>query len=168
MGHQVRRLLTPRSSLHRSITAQKQTVRRRLYRSLRCSLSQTPRPKTLTTNGTRAATVSVSKEGASLRTVAGLQTIVPETWRAIWNKYTDFLQYNNGTGSSVVILEAFSLVKIQSIPDDSSAFPHRHVRFHAVVIPWYTDQSLDLRAKAFGSTVHSLWHSMDSVPQAST
>ncbi|KAK4889458.1 hypothetical protein LTR28_002762, partial [Elasticomyces elasticus] len=81
----------------------------------------------------------------------GFDVMDTAIWRQIWKEYTTFLQ-NPGTGSSVVLLEAYSLAYPQSIPDSSSAFPHRHVRFHAIAVPWYSDAHLDTTAQALGSS----------------
>lgn len=98
---------------------------------------------------------------------AGFQRMVPSTWRAIWNQYTEFVQ-NPGTGSSGVILEAYSLAKAQSIPKSSSAFVNRDIKFNAVAIAWYTDESLDAKAEAFGSSVRDLWRSTSQLPENRT
>ena len=89
---------------------------------------------------------------------AGFLRMVPSTWRTIWNEYIKFLE-NPGTGSSIVLLEAYSLTKAQSISKSSSSFANRDVKFNAVAIAWYTDESLDPKAEAFGSKVRDLWRS---------
>lgn len=99
---------------------------------------------------------------------AGLKHMVPHTWRAVWDQYVAFLQ-NNGTGSTSILLEAYSLFKARSVPDSSSSYPFRStVNFNAIVIPWYEDPSLDTKAEAFGSKVRDLWRSTDGLPHDST
>lgn len=94
----------------------------------------------------------------------GFSSMVPTTWRAIWNQFAEFLQ-NNGTGFSSVLLEAYSLKYAQSIDASSSSFPNRDVRFNGIAIPWYPDASLDPTAEAFGSSVRDLWRSTDGFAQ---
>ena len=97
-----------------------------------------------------------------------LANMVPATWRAIWDEYVTFVK-NPGAGDSVVILEAYSLLKARSLPDSSSSFPFRStVNFNAVAIPWYPDSSLDQKAAAFGSKARDLWRSTDGLAQNST
>lgn len=98
---------------------------------------------------------------------AGFQSMVPSTWRAIWNEFIDFLK-NPGTGNSIILLEAYSLQVAQSIPASSASFPNRDIRFNAFSIPWYEDSSLDLVAQGFAGNVRDLWRSTDGLPQNRT
>ena len=92
---------------------------------------------------------------------AGFANMVPSTWRAIWNSYTNFLK-NPGTNSSVVILEAYPSQRL--VPATQSAFPYRDVRFNGVALPWYSDKALDPKAEAFGSSVRNMWRASDGLP----
>ena len=98
---------------------------------------------------------------------AGFLRMVPSTWRAIWNEYLKFLE-NPGTGSSIILLEAYSLAKAQTFSQSSSAFANRDIKFNAVAIAWYTDESLDPKAEAFGSKVRDLWRSTAQLPENRT
>ena len=91
---------------------------------------------------------------------AGFGQFVPSIWRQIWNAYVDFLKIP-GTGYSSILTECYSLAYAQSIPRSSSSFANRDIRFNGVVIPDYTDPSLDAQAQAFGSRVRDLWRSTD-------
>lgn len=97
----------------------------------------------------------------------GFQEMVPATWRQVWDLYVAF-QKLPGAENSVVLLEAYSLIKARSIDSNSAAFPHRDVNFNAVAIPWYNDTALDGEAEAFGSAARDLWRATDGLAQNST
>ena len=92
----------------------------------------------------------------------GMPHLVPATWRAVWDEYVDFTG-NPGTENSVVLMEAYSLGKAQSVPDSSSSFPYRHVTFNAAALPWYSDASLDPVAEAYGNKVRDIWRAADDL-----
>ena len=92
----------------------------------------------------------------------GFQHLVPATWRAIWNEHKEFIK-NPGTGASSVLLEAYSLIKARSVPEESASFANRNVNFNAVAISWYNDSSLDIKAEAFGMKARELWRSTDDL-----
>ncbi|KAF1969966.1 FAD binding domain-containing protein [Bimuria novae-zelandiae CBS 107.79] len=98
---------------------------------------------------------------------AGIQTMIPSVWRQIWNEYTAF-QAKPGAQNSIVLLEAYSLGKVRSLPSSSTAFPHRDVNFNAVAIPWYSDASYDQAAVIFGQKARSLWRASDGLGDNST
>ncbi|KAH8586972.1 hypothetical protein B0O99DRAFT_699490 [Bisporella sp. PMI_857] len=98
---------------------------------------------------------------------AGFQKMVSATWRAIWNEFITFLEYP-GTGSSVVILEAYPTQLIQSIPASTASFANRDIRFNSIVLPWYNNKSLDAAAEKFGSTVRDLWRSTSGLSENRT
>ena len=99
---------------------------------------------------------------------AGLNQMDPATWRAVYNEYVNFLK-NPGTQMSAVLMEYYSLTKAQMLPDSSSSYAFRHtVKFNALVIPWYSDATLDPVAEAFGSRVRDLWRGTDNVAANST
>ncbi|KAK2598908.1 hypothetical protein QQS21_005650 [Conoideocrella luteorostrata] len=95
---------------------------------------------------------------------AGFQTLHPSTWRQIWDKYIGF-QKRPTAHHSIVLLEVYPMGKVRSVASDSAAYPHRHVNFQAFAIPWYTDESLDTEAKAFGNAVRDLWRASDGLPR---
>ena len=102
------------------------------------------------------------KGGRKPSYAAGFSSMVPATWRQIWNAYVDFLKIP-GTGFSSVLVECYSLAKAQSIPSISASFANRDVRFNGVAIPWYTHASLDPAAQAFGSKARDLWRATDGL-----
>ena len=91
----------------------------------------------------------------------------PTTWFTIWNEFLTFLK-SPGTGNSTVLVECYSTTKAQSIPSSSSAYPFRDLKYHAIVIPEYSDPSLDADANAFAERVRNLWRSTDDVPSNSS
>ena len=91
----------------------------------------------------------------------------PTTWFAIWNEFLTFLK-SPGTGNSTVLVECYSTSKAQSIPSSSSAYPFRDLKYHAIVIPEYSDPSFDADAIAFAARVRNLWRSTDDVPSNSS
>ena len=93
---------------------------------------------------------------------AGFQNMVPETWRAIWNEYKEFIK-NPGTGNSIVLMEAYSLRKARSVPAKSASFANREVNFNAVAIAWYNDSNLDVKAEAFGTRARHLLRMTDGL-----
>jgi hypothetical protein len=98
---------------------------------------------------------------------AGFQSMIPAVWRSIWNEYIAFLK-NPGTGSSVVLVEAYSLQVGEAIPASTASFPNRNIRFNGVVIPWYPNASLDPIAEEFGCNVRELWRSTSGLAQPRT
>ncbi|KAI4155663.1 MAG: hypothetical protein LQ340_000852 [Diploschistes diacapsis] len=99
---------------------------------------------------------------------AAMAHMVPSTWRAVYNEFVEFVK-TPGTAASSVILEAYSLIKARSVPDNSSSFPFRSsVNFNAVAIPWYADPALDSAAEEFGSKARDLWRATDDLASNST
>ncbi|TGO55564.1 hypothetical protein BCON_0090g00070 [Botryotinia convoluta] len=99
---------------------------------------------------------------------AGLGQMVPETWRAIWNGYTEYIK-NPAVGNSSVFVECYSFETAKKFPDSSSSYPFRStVKYIALVNNKYTDASLDQAAEAFGTKVRDLWRSTDGRKQNST
>ena len=103
------------------------------------------------------ASAACTKTGRKPLHGAGFQRLVPATWRRVWDDYTAFLQRNNGTGLSQVLLEAYSLDTAQALGGAAGpAFPWRDVRFHAIAEPWYDDASLDGAAVAWAAGTRDL------------
>ncbi|KAF2744569.1 FAD-binding domain-containing protein [Sporormia fimetaria CBS 119925] len=98
---------------------------------------------------------------------AGLQKMIPQDWREVWNQYVEF-QKLPGAQNSGVLVEAYPLEKAQSIPACWSAFPHRNVEYQAIVIPWYDDPVLDDTALAFGKSVRDVWRNNNRVGNNAT
>ncbi|KAL8961728.1 MAG: hypothetical protein Q9193_001761 [Seirophora villosa] len=93
---------------------------------------------------------------------AGMLHLLPAVWRAVWNEFVEFTK-NPGTESSIILMEAYSLGKGRSVPDDASAFPYRQVTFNAAALPWYSNASLDPVAEAYGRRVRDLWWTNDNM-----
>ncbi|RAL03907.1 FAD-binding oxidoreductase [Aspergillus ibericus CBS 121593] len=103
------------------------------------------------------------KGGYKLLETAGLNSMVSSTWKETWEEYVSFVSLD-GTGTSLVLLEAYSLKKARSFGQVSSAYAWRNkVNFNAVAIPWYTDSSLDSDAIAWTSKLRELWRSTDGL-----
>ncbi|KFA51353.1 hypothetical protein S40293_03281 [Stachybotrys chartarum IBT 40293] len=98
---------------------------------------------------------------------AGIQKMIPSVWRQVWHRYVDF-QQQPGAENSAILLEAYSLVKAQSINANTAAFPHRNVKFNAVIIGWYEDKALDRLALSFGQAARDLLRASDGLHQNST
>lgn len=99
---------------------------------------------------------------------AGFFKMDPATWRAVWNEFVSFAS-NPAAGNSIVLMEAYSLIKARTLPDSSSSFPYRStVNFNAVAVAWYTDPNLDQEAEAFGTAARDLWRSTDGLVANST
>ncbi|KAL4994486.1 hypothetical protein BDV10DRAFT_176806 [Aspergillus recurvatus] len=87
---------------------------------------------------------------------AALGRLEPRTWKRMWDEYVAFTEIE-GTENSVVIMEAYSLERARSLPDDSSAFPWRRgVNFQGIIIPWYYDPVLEENATAWGERTRAL------------
>ncbi|TGO24557.1 hypothetical protein BPAE_0100g00250 [Botrytis paeoniae] len=87
---------------------------------------------------------------------AGLGQLVPETWRAIWNEYTEYVK-NPAVGNSSVFVECYSFETAKKFHGSSSFYPFRlTVKYIALVNNQYTDASLDEAAEAFGTKVRDL------------
>ncbi|EEQ31208.1 hypothetical protein McanMca71_006782 [Microsporum canis] len=98
----------------------------------------------------------------------GLSTIVPETWMKVWDEYVSWVSMS-GTGSSIVLLEAYCLDKARSLPSDSSAFPWRNeICVNAIVIPWYSDKALEADALSLGQRLRRLLQSTDGLGSRAT
>ncbi|KAJ5245940.1 hypothetical protein N7468_000923, partial [Penicillium chermesinum] len=93
----------------------------------------------------------------------GLARMNPSTWKKAWDEYVSFLGIN-GTSSSIVIMEAYSLDTARAFPESSSSFAWRnHVNFNAVAMPWYYDKHLTPQAEAWGRKLRDLWRSTDGL-----
>ncbi|DAA78316.1 TPA_exp: FAD binding domain protein [Trichophyton benhamiae CBS 112371] len=89
---------------------------------------------------------------------SGLAKIDPGTWKQVWDEYVTWVSSNDGKSrNSTVILEAYSMDKVQSFPVNSSSVPWRgRIKFNALVVPWYNDEELDLAAESYGRFTRSL------------
>ncbi|KAH7084837.1 hypothetical protein BKA63DRAFT_401906 [Paraphoma chrysanthemicola] len=78
-------------------------------------------------------------------------------WPEIWELYKEFQAKGP---NSAVLIERYNLTKANAAPAGSAAFNERlrkEAFAQAIVIPWYTDASLDAEAEAFGAKVRALW-----------
>ncbi|KAB8263849.1 hypothetical protein BDV32DRAFT_161418 [Aspergillus pseudonomiae] len=115
-----------------------------------------------------AAAGFCTKGGYKPAYTVGLARMNPSTWKEVWDEYASYI-VQNGTGGSLILMEAYSLKKARSIPESSTAFALRNnVNFNAVVIPWYYDTSLRSGAEAFGSKIRDLWRSTDELDSPAT
>lgn len=88
---------------------------------------------------------------------AGLNSLHIETWRQIWDKFVSF-QSKPGAHRTAVLLETFPMYDLRHEGRELTAFPHRDVRFQAIVIPWYNDPTIDDDAVRFGKDIREMWH----------
>ena len=91
----------------------------------------------------------------------GITQLYPQQWQEIWDLYVEF-RNKPGAENSVVIVEIFNLSKARTIPSSTASWPHRDVNAQAIVIPWYTDPSLDNDAIAFAQKVRDIWKSTET------
>ena len=98
-----------------------------------------------------------AKSGRKPAYGAGLRKLDPATFRKIWNEYVSFLSDNPGVGQSSILVECYSHKTARALPNNSAAYPHRAVNFHALVIPWYANVTQDRAAEQFGEKVRKLW-----------
>lgn len=78
-------------------------------------------------------------------------------WPEIWELYKGFQAKGP---NSAVLIERYNLTKSASAPAGSAAMDERRRKeafAQAIVIPWYTDASLDAEALSFGEKVRALW-----------
>ncbi|EGD87582.1 uncharacterized protein TERG_03829 [Trichophyton rubrum CBS 118892] len=93
----------------------------------------------------------------------GLSSIVLETWIKVWDEFVSWTALS-GTGSSVVLMEAYCLDMVRSVPDHSSSFPWRsNITINAIVIPWFTDKKLAEEALSLGRRIRRLLQSTDDL-----
>ncbi|KAK1138466.1 hypothetical protein N8T08_002481 [Aspergillus melleus] len=104
-----------------------------------------------------------TKGGYKPSFTAGLAQMDATTWREIWDEWITWLE-NDGTSNSLVMMEAYSLEKARTLSESSSSFAWRNdVNFNAIVIPWYSDASLETKALAFGTKLRDLWRKTDGL-----
>jgi hypothetical protein len=84
----------------------------------------------------------------------GLDRVDPKTWRNAWNKFVEF-QKKPTAETSALLLENYPNSETAT-SKTSAAFHHRAVRFNAVILPWYTDESLDEEAIKCGKEIREL------------
>lgn len=80
-----------------------------------------------------------------------------QKWPQIWELYKQFQAKGPNTA---VLIERYNLTKAISAPSGSAALNEklrREAFAQAIVIPWYTDASLDAEAEKFGEKVRALW-----------
>jgi hypothetical protein len=78
-------------------------------------------------------------------------------WPEIWELYKGFQAKGP---NSAVLIERYNLTKANSAPAGSAAFNEKlrtEAFAQAIVIPWYTDASLDGEADAFAANVRAIW-----------
>lgn len=86
-----------------------------------------------------------------------IKTMSSQKWPAIWELYKGFQAIGP---NSAVLVERYNLTKAISAPVGSASMNEalrRDAFAQAIVIPWYTDPSLDAVAEQFGQNVRALW-----------
>ncbi|KAH3979044.1 hypothetical protein HBI56_091390 [Parastagonospora nodorum] len=111
-------------------------------------------PYTSWNNGSNNACV---KGGLRPTWGVGLERMDPKIWRQVYNSWLELVR-QPGFERSSILLNAYALDKVRSVPDDSSAIPWRHtIKFHASITVFYTDPLLEQKALFYGNTVRALW-----------
>ncbi|KAK6352072.1 hypothetical protein TWF730_008904 [Orbilia blumenaviensis] len=87
----------------------------------------------------------------------GLDTLDPEGYRHIWDLYVHFLNENPDATRTVMVAECYPKAKTLSTPAENAAFAHRDSKYEVICVPWYTDETLDIRADAFAQSVRNIW-----------
>jgi FAD/FMN-containing dehydrogenase len=80
-----------------------------------------------------------------------------QKWPEIWELYKKFQAKGP---NSAVLIERYNLTKANTAPSGSAAMNEKlrtEAFAQAIVIPWYTDASLDAEAEEFGQKVRALW-----------
>jgi hypothetical protein len=80
-----------------------------------------------------------------------------QKWPEIWDLYKSFQAKGP---NSAVLIERYNLTKARSAPSGSAAMNEKlrtEAFAQAIVIPWYTDKSLDDEAVVFAERVRGLW-----------
>lgn len=86
-----------------------------------------------------------------------ISSMQAERWPEIWDLYSEFQQK---APDSAVLIERYNLTKAETFSANSSALQQelRHGVFaQAIVIPWYTNSSLDADALTFGQKLRDIW-----------
>lgn len=102
---------------------------------------------------------------------SGQAQLDPATWRSIYTDYTNFLSTYGGenVGSSLVLMEAYSLQQAESRGQHSSAYAWRSTnRFNTVAISWYPNDTLDDAANSWASKVRDDWRATSGLEINST
>jgi FAD/FMN-containing dehydrogenase len=111
---------------------------------------------------------SCAKGGNKPAFGAGLANLRPETWRAVYNEYKNFVSRPEGQ-KSVIILNAYSTAKTRTFPDSVSSYPFRStIRFNAQASLAWTNSTFGSTALAFGSTCRDLWRLTSGLDRSST
>ncbi|RAH61470.1 FAD binding domain-containing protein [Aspergillus piperis CBS 112811] len=110
-----------------------------------------------------ASSMACSKSGFRIPYSAGLSRMVSSTWKEAWEEYVSFVSLD-GTGQSIVLLEAYSHEKARFFGQDSSAYAWRtKVNFNAMAIAWYMDDSLESNARKWAFKMRDLWRPTDGL-----
>ncbi|CAO2658605.1 Nn.00g063280.m01.CDS01 [Neocucurbitaria sp. VM-36] len=86
-----------------------------------------------------------------------IKNMSAQKWPQIWELYKGFQAKGPNTA---VLVERYNLTKAISAPVGSAAMNEalrRDAFAQAIVIPWYSDASLDSEAEQFGQKVRALW-----------
>ncbi|KAF3916570.1 hypothetical protein ABW20_dc0102759 [Dactylellina cionopaga] len=101
------------------------------------------------------------KGGRKPAYTAGLKNMDPKAFKKIWDAYVDFVATHgvDKVGRSALLVECYSYVTARAIERTSTAYPHRDVNFHAVMLAWYDDPAIDKDAEKLGSFAREQWWS---------
>ncbi|KAK6346619.1 hypothetical protein TWF696_006739 [Orbilia brochopaga] len=89
----------------------------------------------------------------------GLDRLDPDAFCEIWDLLVKFVAENPDAIKSGVFIERFYKAKALEVSDDVTVFPHanRGINYEAIVVPCYTDDSLDDKVQSFTTKVREIW-----------
>jgi hypothetical protein len=84
---------------------------------------------------------------------ASIPSLHGPSMSSIWELYIAFINEHKDGGMTGVMFEGYSGKKMQQLGTDietAGAFPHRHLRYHGLLLSNYTDPGTEQAAKAWG------------------
>ncbi|POS70125.1 FAD binding domain-containing protein [Diaporthe helianthi] len=96
-----------------------------------------------------------TKGGRKPTYTTNLKAMDPLAWRDVWNQYIDFYNKYAEANQTTILTECYSTAKNLEIGNAEASYPWRDIKCYSMVIPWYTSESLDPAANAFGQNVRA-------------
>lgn len=78
-----------------------------------------------------ASDAMIAKGGLKPCTGTSLKKLNPTALRKAWETYLDFFAKNPDAAQSAIMIECYPIKKLEEVPDEETAFPLRHLPFHA-------------------------------------
>jgi FAD/FMN-containing dehydrogenase len=98
-----------------------------------------------------------AREGRKPAYSTTINNMQSQKWPEIWDLYKAFQAKGP---NSAVLIERYNLTKARAAPSGSAAMNEKlrtEAFAQAIVIPWYTDASMDAEATTFAEKVRALW-----------